>query len=137
MKRGPSELPVLPDRIDLLFRVWRRPGGTERSSVEIATELQESGCAVSPEDIISWRSGTAMPGESELRALASAFPGESNVEYLLGGTEAASIHSQLQLVLELIEGGIKDVRLRREHATIQQRELTTLLAGLRVQRTRA
>jgi hypothetical protein len=137
MKSEPVELPVLPDRIDLLFRVWRRPGGTERSSLEVATELQESGCAVTPDDIILWRSGTTTPSETELRALASAFPGESNAEYLLGGTEAASIHSQLQLVLELIEGGIKDVRLRREHATIQQRELTTLLADLREQRTKA
>ncbi|OZD70523.1 hypothetical protein CH263_06275 [Rhodococcus sp. 06-1059B-a] len=129
-----SELPTLQHRIDLLFRVWRRPGGEERSSDEIATTLVAGGLAVTAEQVLRWRSGETTPTKAEIEGLAKAFPGESNAQYLLGEPEAASIHSQLKLVLELIEGGIKDVRLRREHAGVHQRELTDLLEGLRTQR---
>lgn len=133
----PTELPPLQHRIDLLFRVWRRPGGQERSGDEIAASLLADGITVSAQQVSSWRSGELKPTTNELRALAKAFPGESNVQYLLGESGSESIHSQLTLVLELIEGGVKDVRLRREHAGVQQRELTVLLERLRMQRSQA
>lgn len=132
--KEPSDLPALQHRIDLLFRVWRRTGGEERSAAEVATSMCARGVAVSAEEIVRWRAGESTPTVSELEALAKAFPGESNAHYLMGTVNAESIHSQLELVLELIEGGIKDVRLRREHAGVQQRELTDLLERLRVQR---
>ncbi|OZC55459.1 hypothetical protein CH267_12815 [Rhodococcus sp. 06-621-2] len=132
--KEPSDLPALQHRIDLLFRVWRRAGGEERSAHEVATSMHDHEIAVSAEEIVRWRAGTSTPTVSELEALAKAFPGESNTQYLLGGGDAESIHSQLELVLELVEGGIKDVRLRREHAGVRQRELTDLLERLRAQR---
>lgn len=129
-----SSLPSLSTRLDTLFRVWLTPEGAERPYREVACELQQFGLDATADDVQRWRTGEASPQDDDLVGLARVFPGDANLDYLTSDARASAVHAQLALVLELVEGRVKDIRLRSEHEDIDRQELTKLLKQLREHR---
>ncbi|QCB51797.1 hypothetical protein E5720_17615 [Rhodococcus sp. PAMC28707] len=111
--------------------MWLAPDGCERHYAEVARNLQRLGVLASAVDVEQWRTGESRPQGSALKAVADVFPGDTNFDYLTSDQRAVAIHAQLALVVELVEGRVKDVRLRSEHEIIDRQELTELLKQLR------
>lgn len=123
----------IPDRIDLLFRVWRTDDGRERSHRAVADAMTATGIVrVSAEDVEDLRSGRRTASPALLTAFTEVFP--SSRDYLLDETKAAAVHAQLLLLEELVTGGVNRIRLRGGQLAAEPAMLTSLLQKLRRRR---
>ncbi|WP_188544131.1 hypothetical protein [Rhodococcoides trifolii] len=123
-----GSMPPVNERIELLFSVWREPGGTERSNEAVARAVSAAGLDLSAEALVAARAGSVVLQKDVLGAIAAEFGVDQS--YLLSD-EAVALHDQLVLLREVGTSGIKGIHLRGGDFHVDAVGMAELLRQLR------
>lgn len=115
----------LADRVNTLFRVWRKAGEPERTNEAVVAEVSRFGGVLSVESLRRLRDGEAVHLDgSTLTALAACF--HTDARYLLG--DGREIHEELLLLEQMVATNVRSIHLRGQRTDAARREVTRVLA---------
>lgn len=116
---------TLDERINTLFRAWRRQGEPEQTNDEVAAALTAAGTTLTGGDLEDLRAGIVSDADpAVLSAIARHF--RTPAEYLTGD-DILETHEQLLLLERMAQLKVRSILLRGERTAADRRALIETL----------
>lgn len=117
------------ERVNTLFKTWRKKGAPEQSNAAVAAALTAAGVLVDEATISALRSDDAV-GADELVLASLAAHFSVPPEYLTAA-DHHDVHTELVFLARMIDAGVRNIQLRGKPTAQNRLDLTHALARRR------
>ncbi|MDH6283973.1 hypothetical protein [Prescottella agglutinans] len=121
---GAVELPM-SERIDTLFRVWRKQEEPEASNEAVAAAVTAAGTPLTADVLADLRAGRRTTADPDtLTAIAAHF---RTAPRYLTDPDAGDVHEQLMLLERMRDAKVRSIHLRGEQTSVDRQTIIDVL----------